>query len=76
MSFCNSFLFIFFRLTPMYMVLLGFSATVYLYLGSGPYWPNGDYDIACKKVWWRNLLYINNFDLEAGQVRNSHSTEI
>lgn len=53
----------------MYMILLGFSASVYFYMGSGPYWPDGDFDPACRDTWWRNLLYINNFDLEAGQVR-------
>ncbi|KFM82460.1 Nose resistant to fluoxetine protein 6, partial [Stegodyphus mimosarum] len=49
------------RLTPVYMMTLAFSATVYFYLGSGPYWPDSDSDGRCKTYWWWNLLYINNF---------------
>lgn len=56
----------FVRLTPMYMVLLGFSAAVFSYLGSGPYWPD-EFDPACRDVWWENLLYINNFYGDKGQ---------
>ncbi|KFM59972.1 Nose resistant to fluoxetine protein 6, partial [Stegodyphus mimosarum] len=49
------------RLTPVYMLILAFSATVYFYLGSGPFWPTTTTDANCKTYWWMNLLYINNF---------------
>lgn len=53
------------RLTPPYMIFLGFyivysnyiqGPTAAVGLNSGIYAVN-----ACKKTWWRNLLYINNF---------------
>ncbi|GBM27686.1 Nose resistant to fluoxetine protein 6 [Araneus ventricosus] len=49
------------RLTPVYMIVLAFFATVSPFLGSGPLWP--DYTVVqeCKDNWWWNLLYINNF---------------
>ncbi|XP_054713283.1 nose resistant to fluoxetine protein 6-like [Uloborus diversus] len=49
------------RLTPMYMILLGISSTLFLYLGSGANWPDYSVDPMCKDYWWTNLLYINNF---------------
>lgn len=55
------------RLTPIYMVILGFFTTVYLYLGSGPYWLDGNVDKNCQKDWWKNLIYINNFDDQKDQ---------
>lgn len=50
------------------MIILGFSATVYLYVGSGPYWTDADVDKRCQENWWRNLLYINNFIDTTDQV--------
>ncbi|CAH1801608.1 unnamed protein product [Owenia fusiformis] len=50
------------RLTPVYMILVGFMATLYMYTGSGPLWPREFPDaVNCKKSWWWHLLYINNF---------------
>ncbi|GFQ81274.1 nose resistant to fluoxetine protein 6 [Trichonephila clavata] len=49
------------RLTPVYMLLIAFNTLVFKYTGSGPFWGD-DSDIgACKRYWWWNLLYINNF---------------
>ena len=50
------------RLTPVYAFLIGFTATVYVYLGDGPNWLPIEYiSIQCRNGWWYNLLYINNF---------------
>jgi len=52
------------------MIVIGFLATLFVYMGDGPLWPYVDpdrmlYD-ACKDNWWTNLLYVNNL------VRNDH----
>lgn len=46
------------RLTPVYAILLGFIATLMVYVGTGPNWysvilaSNG-----CRLIWWRQFLY-------------------
>ncbi|OWF42582.1 uncharacterized protein LOC110460880 [Mizuhopecten yessoensis] len=51
----------FWRLTPMYAVVLLIFATLLPYIGSGPLWPNViQTSENCKQSWWTNLLYINN----------------
>ncbi|XP_046748057.1 nose resistant to fluoxetine protein 6-like [Diprion similis] len=50
------------RLTPVYAIVIGFYATIYNKIGSGPEWdvvitPNKEY---CQANWWTNLLYVNN----------------
>ncbi|XP_067118598.1 nose resistant to fluoxetine protein 6-like [Centruroides vittatus] len=47
------------RLTPTYLMILGFYATVWLHVGMGPFWPKEN--TQCKNYWWWNLLYIVNF---------------
>jgi len=59
-------------LTPIYMILIGFMTSLFVYLGDGPLWPYTDtthifYD-ACKDNWWTNLLYVNNIVYPARQV--------
>ncbi|GBM05327.1 Nose resistant to fluoxetine protein 6 [Araneus ventricosus] len=51
----------FIRLTPVYMLLIAFNTLIFKYTGSGPFWGNDSDAGACKKYWWWNLLYINNF---------------
>ncbi|XP_059352860.1 nose resistant to fluoxetine protein 6-like isoform X2 [Daphnia carinata] len=52
----------FLRLTPVYAIILGFIATLLVYLGSGPNWENVRYlSLACRWNWWNNLLYVNNY---------------
>jgi hypothetical protein len=46
------------RLTIVYAFILGFIATLIVYVGIGPYW----YDVnkfsnACRNAWWRQFLY-------------------
>ncbi|XP_055939748.1 nose resistant to fluoxetine protein 6-like [Argiope bruennichi] len=51
----------FIRLTPVYALLIAFNTLVFKYTGSGPFWGEDSNVEACKKYWWWNLLYINNF---------------
>ncbi|XP_034952276.1 nose resistant to fluoxetine protein 6-like [Chelonus insularis] len=51
------------RLTPAYAIVIGFYATLFYKVGSGPHWntwvgANRDF---CVDNWWTNLLYINNY---------------
>ncbi|PIC29423.1 hypothetical protein B9Z55_020998 [Caenorhabditis nigoni] len=55
------------RLTPPYMLFIGFFVVYSPYV-QGPYnawmWNAQNHEAnACKSNWWRNLLYINNYDL-------------
>ena len=52
------------RLTPALMLSLLVEVAFFKYFGDGPQWPYAgiEYD-ECKKSWWWNLLYINNFDV-------------
>ncbi|XP_048511653.1 nose resistant to fluoxetine protein 6-like [Athalia rosae] len=51
------------RLTPSYLIVILFYVSYFDRLDSGPEWNlyvvrNSD---ACRKYWWQNLLYINNY---------------
>ncbi|XP_048777960.2 nose resistant to fluoxetine protein 6-like [Ostrea edulis] len=48
----------FWRLTPVYMMVIGMYVTIYPHLIFGPNKPQPDE--ICKRVWWKNLLYIDN----------------
>ncbi|KAG8198744.1 hypothetical protein JTE90_023509 [Oedothorax gibbosus] len=51
----------FFRLTPLYMVILGFYTSLFpKIIGSGPLWSPYPGERTCRKHWWRNMLYISN----------------
>ena len=60
------------RLTPVYMILLGIWASLFVYIGDGPLWPYvGPIHTQmenCKYNWWTNLLYVNNFVYPTEQV--------
>lgn len=51
------------RLTPLLLVCVAVSMTIFRYFGSGPLWPL--YRLAvednCRKYWWSTLLYIQNY---------------
>ncbi|XP_078604976.1 nose resistant to fluoxetine protein 6-like [Branchiostoma floridae x Branchiostoma japonicum] len=54
------------RLTPVYAFLLMVFTCLMEYMGSGPWWAiRGDFTMStvqvCRKYWWANLLYINNY---------------
>ncbi|CAB3360031.1 Hypothetical predicted protein [Cloeon dipterum] len=51
------------RLTPAYMVVLGFYATLLVRLSSGPGWNKfvEQPTDACKTNWFYNLIYLNNY---------------
>ena len=60
------------RLTPVYGIILGFFATMMVYLGSGPGWANVNAEAEmCRSNWWKNLLYINNY-FPDDTVRTNH----
>ncbi|KAJ5073227.1 o-acyltransferase [Anaeramoeba ignava] len=51
------------RLLPVFTYVLFFSYTLAPYLGNGPVWPRTKnlLETNCKKYWWTNILFINNF---------------
>jgi peptidoglycan/LPS O-acetylase OafA/YrhL len=52
----------FLRLTPMYGFVIFFYATVVPHMGTGPLWQKMvDETGLCRKQWWTNLLFVNNF---------------
>lgn len=59
------------RFTPVYVIILMFNATFLYKLRTGPSWPIlADAErIACRRNWWTNLLYINNFVKASEPVR-------
>ncbi len=53
-----------FRLTPAYALILGFVATLWERMGSGPDWAYVQESAkACREKWWTHLLYINNYEV-------------
>ncbi|KAJ8973299.1 hypothetical protein NQ317_002784 [Molorchus minor] len=51
------------RLTPVMAVVIAFESTWLVHIGRGPLWKNliaKEY-LSCRKNWWTNLLYINNY---------------
>ncbi|XP_063697878.1 nose resistant to fluoxetine protein 6-like [Culicoides brevitarsis] len=51
------------RLTPIYALLIFFEATWQYKLDDGPVWKTttGGETSYCRRNWWANLLYINNY---------------
>ncbi|XP_076267311.1 nose resistant to fluoxetine protein 6-like isoform X2 [Rhynchophorus ferrugineus] len=51
------------RLTPVYAFVIFYYATMFDYTGNGPLWKiiAGADSNDCKKNWWLNLLYLNNY---------------
>ncbi|XP_064616085.1 O-acyltransferase like protein-like [Liolophura sinensis] len=54
----------FWRLTPPYMLIIMTYVPLYQYWGQGPQWPVGQMEpMPCNIYWWKNLIYINNFNM-------------
>ncbi|KAK7861851.1 hypothetical protein R5R35_013486 [Gryllus longicercus] len=51
------------RITPVYAVVVAVYATLLYHMGSGPLWNPvmAMHRENCRHHWWRNLLYINNY---------------
>ncbi|XP_049837506.1 nose resistant to fluoxetine protein 6-like [Schistocerca gregaria] len=59
----NFYVYRYVRLTPVYAVVIWLYATLSRHLGSGPLWSGlmAEHTRRCRASWWRNLLYINNY---------------
>ncbi|XP_055924636.1 nose resistant to fluoxetine protein 6-like [Argiope bruennichi] len=51
----------FLRVTPLYLVVLGFYSTLFTYISSSPVWPTYNTNPVCRESWIWNVFYINNF---------------
>lgn len=51
------------RLTPLYAMIIFFEATWQYKMGEGPLWKriSGGEKTYCRRNWWTNLLYVNNY---------------
>ena len=46
------------RLTPVYAIILGYIATLMVYIGTGPNWYNVVMaSEGCRITWWKQFLY-------------------
>lgn len=61
------------RLTPAYAAIIGISVLLPA-LGSGPFWQESINQMGtnCRKNWWINLIYLNNF-IETDKLCLIHS---
>ena len=52
-----------FRLTPVYAAMIVFGASWLIHMGEGPMWNIvvGTEVDNCRRHWWINLLYFNNY---------------
>lgn len=55
----------FVRLSPLYLVIVGFMEIITSHmLETSLFWIHDRYDITCSKYWWRNIFYVQNlFDV-------------
>lgn len=60
-DFTATIMFLFIRLTPLYLFVIGATeiSTAYLHETS-PFWIEDRNDLTCQTYWWRNLFYIQN----------------
>ncbi|GBN00979.1 Nose resistant to fluoxetine protein 6 [Araneus ventricosus] len=57
----------FLRFTPLYLIVLGFYATLFSHTDSGPAWPTYNTNPICRENWIWNVLYLNNFSMHKKQ---------
>ncbi|VDK75228.1 unnamed protein product [Anisakis simplex] len=55
--------FFYLRLTPTYVVVMILDVTLFTYISDGPFWRPIESNY-CRKSWWTNLIYMNNFLLQ------------
>ncbi|VDM45094.1 unnamed protein product [Toxocara canis] len=51
------------RLTPIYVIIMILDVTLFTYVSDGPFWRPIEANY-CRKSWWTNLIYMNNFLLQ------------
>ncbi|XP_012546485.2 nose resistant to fluoxetine protein 6 [Bombyx mori] len=55
------------RLTPVYALIIAFNSTWMRHLSSGPLWDHyvtNSFVRDCRRYWWQHLIYINNYMTE------------
>ncbi|GFU03528.1 hypothetical protein NPIL_672501, partial [Nephila pilipes] len=49
------------KISPVHMMVYWIYTTLFTYTGSGPLWPTYGTNPVCRKYWWWDFFYINNF---------------
>ncbi|XP_018579714.2 nose resistant to fluoxetine protein 6-like [Anoplophora glabripennis] len=62
------------RLTPVYAFVIFYYATIFAHVGDGPLWKviAGEDSKDCRKNWWLNFLYLNNY-INTDHICMAHS---
>uniref|UniRef100_A0A0R3RIY9 Acyl_transf_3 domain-containing protein n=1 Tax=Elaeophora elaphi TaxID=1147741 RepID=A0A0R3RIY9_9BILA len=55
------------RLTPIYLMVMLLDITLLTHFSDGPFWRPIEANY-CRKSWWTNLIYMNNFLLQDVEV--------
>ncbi|KAM3719125.1 Nose resistant to fluoxetine protein [Dirofilaria immitis] len=55
------------RLTPIYLMIMVLDVTLLTHFSDGPFWRPIESNY-CRKSWWTNLIYMNNFLLQDVEV--------
>ncbi|VDK71115.1 unnamed protein product [Onchocerca ochengi] len=55
------------RLTPIYLMIMVLDVTLLTHFSDGPFWRPIEANY-CRKSWWTNLIYMNNFLLQDVEV--------
>uniref|UniRef100_A0A915Q4I6 Nose resistant-to-fluoxetine protein N-terminal domain-containing protein n=1 Tax=Setaria digitata TaxID=48799 RepID=A0A915Q4I6_9BILA len=55
------------RLTPVYLMVMVLDVTLLTHFSDGPFWRPIEANY-CRKSWWTNLIYMNNFLLQDVEV--------
>nr|CRZ23040.1 BMA-NRF-6 [Brugia malayi] len=55
------------RLTPIYLMIMVLDVTLFTHFSDGPFWRPIEANY-CRKSWWTNLIYMNNFLLQDVEV--------
>ncbi|EFO27287.2 hypothetical protein LOAG_01188 [Loa loa] len=55
------------RLTPIYLMIMVLDVTLFTHFFDGPFWRPIEANY-CRRSWWTNLIYMNNFLLQDVEV--------